>query len=400
MIVGETDSHHITPHHLMATAKPAKPSGSHTSPVSVCNDIHAEPPTLKLAPPLGTSPRRAIHDRRCMTIFGALLVLSCATSFVCSSNWTRAAIHSTTGPSAESAKLPFLAAAGFVSQIVDGSLGMGYGLTSSSLLMGIGGISPAVASASVHLAELGTTLLSGVSHEREGNVDWRAVRRIAPAGALGALVGSIVLCRLSTEWAKPAASALLFIVGACVFAHACMSSRSTRPAASSLNITPPLSLLAPLGLVAGFIDATGGGGWGPIAMPLLLLDGRLSPRHAIGVISASEFAVTLSSSIGFVAALGARAPRLDYAAALLVGGAAAAPLAAGLVRKLPARLVAAVVGGFICCTNALALLRYAEAGAELYQAVFLNLICAYVVTVVEVGQATGLHKSAAKQGAR
>ena len=189
--------------------------------------------------------------------------------------------------------LILIAIAGLAAQLVDGSLGMGYGLTSSTLLI-FAGLTPAMASASVHLAEVGTTALSGIAHHRFGNVEWHAVRRIAIPGGIGAFLGATFLSSLSTEAAKPLASTLLFGLGVYVLLRFLLGKvRVERKG------RPGLRFLAPLGLIGGFIDATGGGGWGPVTTPTLLADGRLAPNRVIGTVSASEFIVALSASIGY-----------------------------------------------------------------------------------------------------
>ena len=226
-------------------------------------------------------------------------------------------------------KLIVLALVGFAAQLVDGSLGMGYGVTSSSLLI-LAGLTPAAASASVHFSELGTNIASGLSHWKLKNVDWRVVARIAGPGAIGAFVGATVLSSLSTEAAAPIMAAILALLGAYVLAR------------FVIGFVPPkfkkaicLKFLAPLGLFAGFIDATGGGGWGPVATPALLADGRLQPRKVIGSVDTSEFAVSAAASLGFLVGLGAAGINWGFALALLVGGLIAAPLAAVLVKLRP-----------------------------------------------------------------
>ena len=247
-------------------------------------------------------------------------------------------------------KLIVLALVGFGAQVVDGSLGMGYGVTSSTLLM-LAGLTPAAASASVHFSEIGTNLASGVAHWRLGNVDWRVVARIAGPGALGAFAGATVLSHLSTEAAAPLMAAILAALGLYIIVRFVLG---VRPA---LKKALTLKFLAPLGLFAGFIDATGGGGWGPVATPALLVDGRMEPRKVIGSIDTSEFAVSASASIGFLVGLGAAGINWGFALALLAGGLVAAPLAAYLVRIAPAHLLGVAVGGLILLTNSRTLLK-------------------------------------------
>ena len=235
---------------------------------------------------------------------------------------------------------------GLLAQLVDGTLGMAYGVTSTTLLLSVG-TSPAVASATVHLAEIGTTLASGTAHWRFGNVDWRTVGLMAVPGALGAFAGAVFLSSLSAEVAEPWVAAILFFLGLYILAR---FTRRRQPIKTNLS---PLRarFLAPLGVVAGTVDAMGGGGWGPIGTSSLLSSGRLEPRKVVGSIDTSEFLVTLGASAGFLVSLSFAEVNTGYLLALLVGGLIAAPVAAWLVRKLPARVLGAAVGGVILVTN-------------------------------------------------
>lgn len=287
-----------------------------------------------------------------------------------------------------------VAIAGLVAQFVDGSLGMGYGLTSSTLLI-FAGLSPAAASASVHLAEVGTTALSGVAHHRFGNVDWHAVRRIAIPGGIGAFLGATLLSSLSTESAKPLASTLLFTLGIYVLLRFLLGKQRV-----SRKGQPGLRFLAPLGLIGGFIDATGGGGWGPVTTPTLLADGRLAPNRVVGTVSASEFIVAISASAGFFTALGGEVLRMEFVAALLAGGFIAAPIAAYMVRHLNPRLLGVIVGGFICFTNARTLLAATGVSDDAFRIVYGAIVIVWAMSVAFVVRAirrereaegTGLH---------
>lgn len=239
-----------------------------------------------------------------------------------------------------------LAVVGLVAQLVDGALGMAYGATSSTLLLAFG-LSPASASASVHLAEMGTTLLSGAAHWRFGNVHWRVVRRIGFAGAIGAFLGAYVLTSLSTEVAKPWMAGILLAIGVYVLLRFSLWGTPKRRGRAYVRGR----YLVPLGLVAGFIDATGGGGWGPVATPTLLATGKMEPRKVVGSVDTSEFLVATAASFGFLLSLGEEGISWQAVGALLAGGIIAAPLAAWLVRKMAPRLLGAAVGGLIVITN-------------------------------------------------
>lgn len=241
-------------------------------------------------------------------------------------------------------KLIVLAIVGLLAQLVDGGLGMGYGATSSTLLVLVG-LTPLVASASVHFSELGTNLASGVAHWRLRNVDWQVVARIAGPGAVGAFLGATVLAALSTAWATPIMAGILAMLGIYIIVRFIVG---VRP---QLKKRLTAKFLAPLGLFAGFIDATGGGGWGPVATPALLSGGRLEPRKVIGSVDTAEFAVSGAASLGFLIAIGASGIHWGFALALLAGGLVAAPFAAYLVKIAPAYLLGVAVGGVILLTN-------------------------------------------------
>ncbi|GAA2879528.1 sulfite exporter TauE/SafE family protein [Streptosporangium fragile] len=248
--------------------------------------------------------------------------------------------------------LILLGLVGFAAQLVDGSLGMAYGVTSTTLLLAIG-TNPAAASATVHLAEIGTTLASGLSHWRFNNIDWKVVAKIGIPGAVGAFAGATFLSGLSTEVAAPVMSLILLTLGIYVLV------RFTAFGLPRGNLGKPLRkrFLAPLGLVGGFVDATGGGGWGPVGTPAILASGRLAPRKVIGSIDASEFLVAVSASVGFFVGIGSENIDFAWVAVLLLGGVIAAPIAAWLVRHIPPRVLGSAVGGVIVLTNVRTLLR-------------------------------------------
>jgi uncharacterized membrane protein YfcA len=242
---------------------------------------------------------------------------------------------------------------GFGAQLVDGALGMAYGVTSTSLLL-IAGVNPATASASVHLAEVGTTLAAGASHWRFGNVDWKLVLKLGVPGAIGAFLGATVLSALSTENAAPYMAGVLLALGVYVLLRF-----SLRPPRVATNRVSPhrSKFLSPLGLVAGFVDASGGGGWGPVATPALLTAGKTAPRTVIGSVDTSELVVALAASIGFLIGLGSAVLDPWTVGGLLLGGVVAAPLAAWLVTKIPAPVLGTGVGGIIVLTNTRTILR-------------------------------------------
>ncbi len=244
---------------------------------------------------------------------------------------------------------------GLLAQGIDGSLGMAYGVTASTLLVATG-VAPAVASASVHLAEIGTTLASGASHWRLGNVDWVVVGKIALPGGIGAFAGATVLSNLSTESAIPWVAGGLLVIGIYIIVRFVFG----KPPVVIPGRRPGVGLLAPLGLFGGFIDATGGGGWGPVTTPTLIASGTLDPRKVIGSVSTSEFVVTVSASAGFLIGLGGQALDWRIIGGLLVGGVIAAPFAAYLVKHLSLPVLGALVGSVILITNSRTLMRVTD----------------------------------------
>ncbi len=243
-------------------------------------------------------------------------------------------------------KLIVLAIVGFIAQMIDGSLGMAYGVTSSTLLLATG-IAPAAASAAVHFSELGTTVVSGISHHRLGNVDWRTVSILALPGGIGAFFGATFLANIDGATAKPWVATLLLLLGVYVLWRFLVLGGRRPEFKGKLSAR----FLAPLGFVGGLTDAIGGGGWGPVGTTSLLSSGRLEPRKVVGSIDTSEFVVAVGGSLGFLIALGSAGIDFGIAAALLVGGVIAAPLAAWLVRRLPARVLGVAAGGLIVLTN-------------------------------------------------
>jgi len=277
-----------------------------------------------------------------------------------------------------------IAIVGLGAQLVDGTLGMAYGVTSTTLLL-TAGYSPAIASASVHLAEIGTTLASGVSHWRFDNVNWPVVRRIGIPGAIGAFAGATFLSSLSTESAAPWMAGILLALGVYLLLRF-----STKLPVQKHDLPPRKRFLAPLGLFAGFVDATGGGGWGPVATPTLISSGRMTPRRVIGTVDTSEFLVAVAASLGFFIGIGSEDIPWSAVGALLAGGLVAAPIAAYLVRHVPTRLLGASVGGLIVVTNLRTLLNTFEVGNDVRPEIY---AVAFTIWALALGLAfQGLRK--------
>ena len=234
---------------------------------------------------------------------------------------------------------------GFFAQMIDGALGMAYGVSSNTLLLTMG-VPPAIASASVHMAEVVTTGISGIAHWRLGNVDKTLFKRLIIPGVIGGVVGAYLLAKLNGDVIKPYISAYLLIMGVIIVWKA------IRHTPSEGKVTTHIE---PLGLVGGFCDAIGGGGWGPIVTTTLVARGH-HPRFSIGSVNTSEFFVTLSQSIVFILTLGFM-DTWRIILGLLIGGAIAAPLAAHLVRRLPTRTLMGAVGVLIVVVSLRTILK-------------------------------------------
>jgi uncharacterized membrane protein YfcA len=240
--------------------------------------------------------------------------------------------------------LLLVSVAGFLAQLIDGSMGMAFGVSATSLLLVLA-YSPAAASAIVHLAEVATTAVSGLSHIKFGNVHWPTLLKIAIPGSLGAFIGAMLLSHLDLSAARPWTSGILLVLGLVIIARFIKKRVERAPRRGRKR------WLVPLGLVGGFVDSTGGGGWGPVVTTSLTVSSVLEPRKAIGTTNTAEFLVALSASVGFLFGLGASAIPWDAVVALLIGGVFAAPIAAWLVTKVPQRILGLVVGFFIVFLN-------------------------------------------------
>ena len=226
---------------------------------------------------------------------------------------------------------------GLAAQLVDGALGMAYGLVSSSVLLAMG-LPPAQVSASIHAAEVFTTGASGVSHLAMGNVDRRLFLRLAIPGVLGGVIGAYVLTRLPGDVIRPFVHAYLLVLAVLILVRA------------SGRLVPRREIrrVPVLGFFAGLLDASGGGGWGPLATSTLLASGGRA-RTVIGSVSAAEFVVTLAVSVTFLLSIGLQ--HLQIVAGLLVGGMVAAPVAALLVKRLREQWVLVAVGVLVLCIS-------------------------------------------------
>ena len=219
---------------------------------------------------------------------------------------------------------------------------MGFGMISSTLLISLG-TSAAVASASVHLAEIGTTLVSGVSHWRRENVDFTLLKLIAVPGAVGAFSGANFLSSLDLSSARGFVSTVLLVLGFFILYKTICAKNIAMP---GYRKSMPL-----IGLTAGFVDAAGGGGWGPMATPLVLGATALEPRKVVGTVSAAEFLVAFAASAGFLLNIDKIGFEWNVVAGLAIGGMLIAPIAAKLVSVLPRLWLGIAVGLGIIILN-------------------------------------------------
>lgn len=237
------------------------------------------------------------------------------------------------------ALLPFIAV-GFAAQLVDGALGMAFGVISNTLLVGVLGVPPALASQRVHLVECFTTATSGISHLLHGNIDRRLFFKLLLPGVVGGVLGAYVLSSLDASTVKPFVLIYLSGIGLYLIWRGWFYPPKVRDA----------KIVAPLGLVGGFLDAAGGGGWGPVVTSNLLLQGA-DPRKVVGTVNSVEFFLTLTVSAAFIYHLGIA----DLAGAtlgLLIGGIAGAPLGAWAAKHFPAKQMLFLVGIVLTITSA------------------------------------------------
>jgi len=233
----------------------------------------------------------------------------------------------------QNSSILIFAIVGFIAQMIDGGLGMAYGVSSNSVLLALG-IPPKLASASVHAAEVVTTAISGFSHFHVGNVDKKLAVRLILPGMIGAVAGAYLLTQVDGDVIKPWIAIYLLIMGMVIL---------IRAFTKIVDAEMKKGLHLPLASAGGFFDAIGGGGWGPIVTTTLVAAGK-RPRFAIGSVNLSEFFVTLSSSVTFILAIGSLGEYWRVILGLLLGGAVAAPMAAVVCSRIPRRPMMVMVG--------------------------------------------------------
>lgn len=241
---------------------------------------------------------------------------------------------------------PYIAI-GFAAQMIDGALGMAFGVICSTLLVSVMGVAPARASAAVHLVEMFTTGVSGLSHIWHRNIDWRLFARIAIPGIIGGVAGAYVLANIDATVARPFVMFYLTCIGFYLLYKA-LTYPSTLKARNA-------KVTVPLGLIGGFLDASGGGGWGPVVTSNLLIQGS-DPRKTIGTVNTAEFLLTTSISITFILTVGLEA-FTTVTGGLLIGGLLAAPIGAIIAKRVPAKTLLLLVGIVLTATSLFSLYK-------------------------------------------
>lgn len=238
--------------------------------------------------------------------------------------------------------------AGFIAQLVDGALGMGYGVISTTVLLSTG-LNPAAISGSIHTAEMFSSGASGFSHYRFGNINRKLFKTLLLPGVLGAITGAVLLCYLGEaygSWLRPVLSVYTLLLGARILLNAFKKKNESRKVKHA-------GWLAGAG---GFLDSFGGGGWGPLVTSTLIAKGK-TPRYIIGTVSLTEFFVTLGSALTFFIILGTS--HIQTIAGLIIGGVIAAPIAARLAGKLNTKTILIAVGILVIISSARTLIKTA-----------------------------------------
>ncbi len=242
------------------------------------------------------------------------------------------------------ALLPFILI-GFAAQLVDGALGMAFGVICNTLLVAVLGVPPATASARIHVVEIFTTGASGLSHLFHRNIDWPLFFRLLIPGVIGGVLGAYVLTSLHADVVKPFVLGYLVLIGVWLLVRGLLYPP---------KIAKP-KVVAPLAVVGGFLDAAGGGGWGPVVTSNLLVQGG-EPRKVVGTVNSVEFFLAVSVSIAFIWNLGFE-EILGPTLGLIIGGVAAAPLGAMMAKRFSPKVMLVMVGIVLIATSAFGLYR-------------------------------------------
>jgi uncharacterized membrane protein YfcA len=240
---------------------------------------------------------------------------------------------------------------GFLAQLIDGALGMAYGVSSTTALVSVG-VYPALASASVHTSEIFTTLVSGSVHFKLGNVRKDMVLLLAVPGVIGGATGAFVAVSLSSKFLRLVVGGILLFMGLLIFFRFALKKlihfRKERPSSR---------MLVPLGYIGGFLDALGGGGWGPIATTTLVTN-KVKVNEAIGSVNFSEFFITITETITFMILIGLEQFNWIIIVGLIIGGVMCAPIAAWTCKKLPHRILGTLVGATVIILSTHMILKF------------------------------------------
>ncbi|WP_332818701.1 sulfite exporter TauE/SafE family protein [Sphingopyxis sp.] len=242
------------------------------------------------------------------------------------------------------ALVPFILI-GFAAQFVDGALGMAFGVICNTLLVAVLGVPPATASARIHVVEIFTTGASGISHLLHRNIEWPLFFRLLIPGVIGGVLGAYVLSSLHADVVKPFVLAYLVLIGVWLLVRGLLyPPKFEKP-----------KIVAPLAIVGGFLDAAGGGGWGPVVTSNLLVQGG-EPRKVVGTVNSVEFFLAVSVSIAFIWNLGF-SQILGPTLGLIIGGVAAAPLGAMMAKRFSPKVMLVMVGIVLIATSAFGLYK-------------------------------------------
>ncbi|MFA6948585.1 MAG: sulfite exporter TauE/SafE family protein [Eubacteriales bacterium] len=237
---------------------------------------------------------------------------------------------------------------GFLAQMIDGTMGMAYGVSCRTFLRSVAGLPPALASAVVHVSEIPTTLVSGISHFAMKNVDKKLLLKLLIPGVVGGVLGAYFLCGAG-DVLEPVIDVYLIIMGGIIISKAI---RGKHDGDGKIG-----ALVYPLGLAGGFFDAAGGGGWGPIVTSTMVARGG-DVKKTIGTVNTAEFIVTIAETTAFAALVGDFTSHMPIILGLVIGGVIAAPFAALLCKKIPVRPLLAAVGTLIAGLNIYNLIKF------------------------------------------
>lgn len=237
---------------------------------------------------------------------------------------------------------------GFAAQMIDGTMGMAYGVSCRTFLRAVAGLPSALASAVVHCSEIPTTLASGISHWRLRNVSWEICIKLLIPGVIGGILGAYFLSSVG-DYLEPFIDAYLLIMGVIILTRAFRKERTTPRKVGAY--------IYPLGFAGGFLDATGGGGWGPVVTSTMIATGH-DVKKTIGSVNTAEFIVTVAETTAFAALMVDFASYWKTILGLVIGGVIAAPIAAVLCKKIPAKPLMVIVGLLIIGLNVYNLIKW------------------------------------------